>query len=153
MHVPFTPEEGFDESHVNGLIGTFQLKANGRDYPVRYTIMHLHTRGEAIMAMLGLQATDQNGYGHLLKEEIVKKILQLNPRIVGDLDICLKPIINELGQPIPNGEHSWISFIRGNTVVMLKNGEMKVSVLSLAKKIDEALLKNMEAFMRPEETR
>lgn len=36
---------------------------------------------------------------------------------------------------------------------MLKNETMDISVLPLAKQMDEALLKNMQLFMKPEETR
>ena len=148
--IPFIAEKGHDESHINGCSGTFSVNENGRDYPVTYTILHLHTENQALRAMFAMQAEQSK---QLIKPEILKKILRVNPGLVGDYDVCLKPVINELGVPIPHGEYSSISFIRGNTAVTLKNETMDISVLPLAKQIDEALLKNMQLFMKPEEIR
>ncbi len=150
VNIPFMAEKGHDESHINGCSGTFSINKNGRDYPVTYTILHLHTKDQALRAMFAMQAEQSK---QLIKSDILKKILQIHPGLLGDYDICLKPVINELGVPIPHGEYSSISFIRGNTAVVLKNEAMEVSVLPLAKQIDEALLKNAQLFMEPEEIR
>jgi len=150
VNIPFIAEKGHDESHINGCSGTFSVNKNGRDYPVTYTILHLHTKDQALRAMFAMQAEQSK---QLIKPDILKKILQVHPGLVGDYDVCLKPVINELGVPVPQGEYSSISFIRGNTAVMLKNETMDISVLPLAKQMDEALLKNMQLFMKPEETR
>lgn len=150
VNIPFTAEKGHDESHINGCSGIFNVNKNGRDYPVTYTILHLHTKNQALRAMFAMQAEQSK---QLIKPDILKKILQIHPGLVGDYDVCLNPVINELGVPVPQGEYSSISFIRGNTAVMLKNETMNISVLPLAKQIDEALLKNMQLFMKPEEIR
>lgn len=150
VNIPFIAEKGHDESHINGCSGTFSVNKNGRDYPVTYTILHFHTKDQALRAMFAMQAEQSK---QLIKPDILKKILQVHPGLVGDYDVCLKPVINELGVPVSQGEYSSISFIRGNTAVMLKNESMDISVLPLAKQMDEALLKNMQLFMKPEETR
>ena len=150
VNIPFIAEKGHDESHINGCSGTFSVNKNGRDYPVTYTILHLHTKDQALRAMFAMQAEQSR---QLIKPDILKKILQVHPGLVGDYDVCLKPVINELGVPVSQGEYSSFSFIRGNTAVMLKNESMDISVLPLAKQMDEALLKNMQLFMKPEETR
>lgn len=150
VNIPFVAEKGHDESHINGCSGTFSVNKNGRDYPVTYTILHLHTKNQALRAMFAMQAEQSK---QLIKPDILKKILHVHPGLVGDCDVCFKPMINELGVPVPHGEYFSISFIRGNTAVMLKNETMDISVLPLAKQIDEALLKNMQLFMKPEEIR
>ena len=67
VNIPFIAEKGHDESHVNGCSGTFSVNKNGRDYPVTYTILHLHTKDQALRAMFAMQAeqskqTYQAGY-------------------------------------------------------------------------------------------
>ena len=77
----------------------------------------------------------------------------MHPGRVGDYDLCVKPILNELGMPVTDSENAWICFVRGNTAVMLKSENMKISVLPLAEIIDKALKKNIESYETPEVVR
>lgn len=154
MDIPFTPEQGNDEKHVDGITGTFFVKKGEREYPVEYMIAHLPSRELAMSALFSMQARKE--VDAQTKEEDIKRVAemtQLHPGLVGDYDLCLKPVLNGLGVPIPNSEQAWICFVRGNTAVMLKSLDLKVSVLSLARAIDEALKNTIKLYETPEEIR
>ncbi len=154
MDIPFTPEQGNDEKHVDGITGTFFVKKEEREYPVEYMIAHLPSRELAMSALFSMQARKE--VDAQTKEEDIKRVAEmthLHPGLVGDYDLCLKPVLNGLGVPIPNSEQAWICFVRGNTAVMLKSLDMKVSVLSLARAIDEALKNAIKLYETPEEIR
>ena len=154
LDMPFKPEEGTMEKHVDGITGTFLVKKGTREYPVEYMIAHLHSRNQAMKSLFAMRAWNEVNVRR--KEEDIKRVAantQLHPGLVGDYDLCLKPVLNGLGVPIPEAEHSTICFVRGNTAVMLKNADMKVSVLPLARKIDEALKKSIKDYETPEEVR
>lgn len=117
-------------------------------------IAHLPSRELAMSALFSMQARKE--VDAQTKEEDIKRVAEmthLHPGLVGDYDLCLKPVLNGLGVPIPNSEQAWICFVRGNTAVMLKSLDMKVSVLSLARAIDEALKNAIKLYETPEEIR
>ena len=154
MGIPFEPNEASKETHLSGVTGKFLVKKQDRKYPVEYMIAHMNTREDALKVLFAMRA--RNEVNVRRKEEDVKRVAantQLHPGLVGDYDLCLKPVLNGLGVPIPEAEHSTICFVRGNTAVMLKNPDMKVSVLPLARKIDEALKKSIKDYDTPEEVR
>lgn len=154
LNTRFIPGPGNNEMHVNGITGSFLVWKNGREYPVEYKIAHLSSRKLAMIALFAMQA--HKAVVEETKEEDIKKVAEmtrLHPGLVGDYDLCLKPVLNELGVPIPHSEQAWICFMRGNTAVMLKSLDLKVSVLPLAKAIDEALQQAIEAYETPEEIR
>lgn len=151
LNIPFMPEFGSNETHVDGLTGTFLIKKDKKAYPVEYVIAHLPSRNRAIKAIFSMQAW--RAVDTVMEKDDISKIVEMTqvyPGLVGDYDLCLKPILNSFGTPIAGFEHTWISFIRGNTAVMLKSMDMKVSVLPLAKILDEALKKNIELYEKPE---
>lgn len=151
LDVPFTPTPGNLDQHVDGITGVFLVKKGAREYPVDYMIAHLPCKNFAMDALFSMQAG--KAVHSETKEEDIRKVAamtQVHPGLVGDYDLCLKPVINGLGVPVPGSEHAWICFVRGNTAVMLKSMDLKVSVLPLAKILDEALKKGIEAYEKPE---
>lgn len=144
MDVPFEPDNRNDETHVNGISGTFMFQKGERKYPIRYMISHLGSHVRALCALFSMQCDGR------MDVQKIAEITRLHPGLVGDYDLCLVPILNELGVSIPDSEQAWICFVRGNTAVMLKSEDLQVSVLPLARIIDEALKKNIELYETPE---
>lgn len=68
------------------------------------------------------------------------KKFRTNPHLVGEYDLALKPQLDATGSLIPNVEESCICFIRNNTAVSVAADRPDVSVLWIAKKIDEELI-------------
>ncbi|MCD8061997.1 MAG: hypothetical protein LUE13_06640 [Akkermansiaceae bacterium] len=154
MNIPFTPEQGNDGKHVDGITGTFFVRKGEREYPVEYMIAHLSSRDLAMSVLFSMQA--RKAVDAATEEEDIERVAEMtrvHPGLVGDYDLCLNPVLNDLGIPIPDSEQAWICFVRGNTAVMLKSLDLKVSVLPLAKTIDEALKKAVELYETPEVVR
>lgn len=148
MDIPFEPAHRNDETHVNGISGTFMFQQDGKKYPVRYMISHLGSHVRALCALFSMHCEERR-----MDVRKIAEITRLHPGLAGDYDLGLLPILNELGVPIPNSEQAWICFVRGSTAVMLKSEDLQVSVLPLARIIDEALKKNMELYETPEVVR
>lgn len=151
VNIPFIPGVGSNERHVDGITGTFQVKKEGRQYPVEYMIAHLSSQELAMKALFAMQARKE--VDAQTEEEDIKRVTemtQVHPGLVGDYDLCLKPVLNGLGVPIPHSQQAWICFVRGNTAVMLKSRDLKVSVLPLARSIDEALKNAIKLYETPE---
>ncbi len=68
------------------------------------------------------------------------KLHQIHPGWVGEYDVALKPQLDATGSLIPNAEESKICFVRNNTAVRVSASRPDVSVLWIAKKIDEELI-------------
>lgn len=150
MDIPFIPDKGNDETHTNGVTGRFMLQGKDGKIPVRYMIAHLRKQSEALLLLTTLLA---NQYNDRFDVDKMAEVIRVRPGLVGDYDLCLKPLINELGVPAHGMEHAWIGFVRGGTVVLLKSEDMNASVLELARIIDTALKRNIEAYETPEEIR
>ena len=150
MDVPFEPNARNDETHTNGISGKFTIKQEDQECIVHYMIAHLGSRAEALCSLFAMQC---NQYGQRVDVDRIAGMTRVHPGLVGDYDLCVKPILNELGMPVTDSENAWICFVRGNTAVMLKSENMKMSVLPLAKIIDKALKKNIELYETPEVVR
>jgi len=117
MDVPFEPNARNDETHTNGISGKFTIKQEDQEYIVHYMIAHLGSRAEALCSLFAMQC---NQYGQRVDVDRIAGMTRVHPGLVGDYDLCVKPILNELGMPVADSENAWICFVRGNTAVMLK---------------------------------
>ena len=65
---------------------------------------------------------------------------RVNSLLIGKYDLSLKPQLDDSGALILNSEESDICFVRNNTAVRVVADRPDVSVLWIAKKIDEELI-------------
>jgi len=68
---------------------------------------------------------------------------RINPGVVGDEDIWLKPVLDKNGLVIARSGKSAVFFTRGNTTVALMAERADYDVTPLAKAVDAALAAGM----------
>ena len=119
------------------------------DVTVSYLIEHTWHREEAIHAMLN--------YATLVSQEGLKPeelAASLNPRrnLVGDFDLWKRPQLDDNGLPVKGSENSFVTFMRGNSVVTLwlsEYGNEVYDLRPLARAIDKLLVEGMRKAGEP----
>lgn len=132
--------------------GVIEVSFNRRTYPIWFEIHHMDTRAcargkifDMMSDELSFSVKGHYYYNYVpLSKDAILRITQCRKDLVGDCALCLLPQKNELGQKMEDMEYSWICFTRGKTAVLLKDPEMSISVLPLAKLLDKALIKGIQ---------
>lgn len=78
-----------------------------------------------------------------LSDEDARSSTVIHPGKVGDFDLGVQPVLSPAGVIVPNSENSAVYFVRGTTAVMVVTTIPNMSVLPVAKKLDELLLKQV----------
>lgn len=119
------------------------------DVTVSYLIDHTWHKEAAIHAMLNYSTLiSQSG---LKPEELAAS---LNPRrnLVGDFDLWQRPQLDDNGLPVKGSENSFVTFMRGNSVVTLWLSGYDNEVYDLrplARAIDKLLVEGMRKAGEP----
>lgn len=109
-------------------------------YRCGITIAHTISESDALRFMEGFALEGNFSYSNLaeLKRRIDKHVYKKD--FIGAHAITLKPQLDDSGALIPNSDESDICFVRNNTAVRVVADRPDVSVLWIAKKIDEELI-------------
>ncbi len=116
---------------------------NGRGkegYRCGITIAHAISEYEALRFMEGFALGSDLPYGDDEEQERRIRKFNVNAGFVGEHSLMLKPQLDATGALVPNVEESRICFVRNNTAVRVVADRPDVSVLWIARKIDEELI-------------
>ncbi len=111
----------------------------GEKCHVRFFVAHTISEYNALRFMEGFVYNDVAYQSDMSDASFIQKH-RVNPRLVGEYDLALKPQLDATGALIPNAEESDICFVRNNTAVRVVADRPDVSVLWIARKIDEELI-------------
>ncbi len=76
--------------------------------------------------------------------------MQINPRLVGDWDICTVPRLASDGSIAEGSEKSAIYFMRGNTAAYFIADDPHYNVLPLAQELDKLLIEGINRHEKEE---
>lgn len=121
------------------------LKNNNNTKQILLSIARFESPAEAQARVVQSRYYDYLQKGqHYFTEERVKNHTVINPRLVGEFDLSLKHQFDPSGCVIPKSNESAIYFQRGDTAVMIASQDPRISVLPLAKHIDQVLVKKLQ---------
>lgn len=100
---------------------------------------HARSRKEAMDLLLRLRFYEPTNTGRDTEDMAASTVM--NPRKVGDFDMNGGSVLGADGSLLKDSEESAVYFLRGNTAVMVISTYPGYSVLSMARKLDDALQK------------
>ncbi len=142
--------------------GKYCLWARMKDKNVllRYCIYHAFNPTDARYALLGFQLYENetgvrrrivvDAKVKKMEKSDIKNLMQINPRLVGDWDICTVPRLASDGSIAEGSEKSAIYFMRGNTAAYFIADDPHYNVLPLAQELDKLLIEGINRHEKEE---